>query len=430
MADINFWKPIYQAFKHEKPLISYQDLNDFYVRREDSPVERLVNFLAMEDRAAKFLLSGHRGSGKTTELRRLEQQCLADYTVVWVDTDTALDKFNIGYAEIPVLIGISIVQKLEEIGWQLPQILRRELLASLASITYQEKNSGEGKLELPQLFKDIGVLLKVGFQRETSRIIEVSPTLSEIVDRVNAIIQAAEADKSKLLVIVDGLDLKDFKIAADMFSKSLLTDLTCHIVYTIPISLYYSSALRSPMEIFDQCLDLANIAIFKCDEQKRPTQEADPVGRHILMEVIRKRLARLGMSPQDLFESGALDFLCEQSGGVMREVVRLVRATCGMASLKKVKRIDQAIVQEAVQEVRKTYTIEDYYFSVLAQIHQTGELTSEKFDSPRLGKEVAICDELLLYKLILGYEDPRLGRWYDINPILLADLQRWQQLQS
>ena len=107
MNDISFWRPVYQLFKPDEPL-KKEELRDFYVRREDSPVDSLVNLLAMEDAAAKFLLAGHRGGGKTTELRRLEQKCLADYTVVWVDTDTALDKFNIGYAEVVVLIGITI----------------------------------------------------------------------------------------------------------------------------------------------------------------------------------------------------------------------------------------------------------------------------------------------------------------------------------
>jgi hypothetical protein len=77
MGDISFWKPVYRLFKPDEPLMK-NDLQDFYVRRDDSPVDRLVNLLAMEDEAAKFLMAGHRGGGKTTELRRLEQACLAD----------------------------------------------------------------------------------------------------------------------------------------------------------------------------------------------------------------------------------------------------------------------------------------------------------------------------------------------------------------
>lgn len=424
MSDISFWKPVYRLFKPDEPLMQ-QDLQDFYVRREDSPVENLVNLLALEDEAAKFLLAGHRGGGKTTELRRLEQACIADYTVVWVDTDTALDKFNIGYAEVVVLIGITIVERLREIGWRLPRQLEQDLLDSLAKVIYQDWVTGAGQLELPKLFTELGMLLRVGFKQEITRTREVRPNLSEIVNRVNAIINAAETDRPKLLVIVDGLDRKDFDIALTMFSSSLLTDLTCHIVYAIPISLRYSPAFRQPMEGFGRCLDLANIPVFKCDAQTRPTTEPDRVGRHILTTVIEKRLQTLGEPYQNLFAPEALNLLCEKSGGVMRDLVRLAKTACEVALRKKAKQVDMATAQEAIREVRRTYAIEDYHFPELEAVHATGALTSKTYDSPREGK-IVICDKLLHYKLVLGYEDPNQGRWFDVNPIVIEDLQRWQ----
>ncbi len=348
MSDIQFWKPVYQLFKPDEPLMR-KDLEDFYVRREDSPVDSLVNLLEMEDTAAKFLLSGHRGGGKTTELRRLEQKCVSEYTVVWVDTDTALDKFNIGYAEVVVLIGISIVKQLAEKGWFLPKNLEKDLLESLSKVTYQDKNSGGGNLELPKLFQDLGMSLKVGFQRETLKTREVRPALSEIIAKVNAIIEAAEKEKPKLLVIVDGLDRKDYGIALEMFSSTLMTDLSCHIVYAIPISLRYSPAFRLPMQSFEKCLDLANIPVFKCDEQTRPINTSDRVGRHILASVIEKRLHKLGDSYKRLFLPEALDLLCEKSGGVMRDLVRLARTAGEVAFRKKMNEINLAIAQDAIR---------------------------------------------------------------------------------
>ena len=62
MGDIKFWKPAYQLFKPDEPLTK-DELRDFYVRREDSPMDGLVNLLAMDDTAAKFLLAGHRDGG-------------------------------------------------------------------------------------------------------------------------------------------------------------------------------------------------------------------------------------------------------------------------------------------------------------------------------------------------------------------------------
>jgi hypothetical protein len=424
MSDISFWRPVYQLFKPDEPLMK-EELRDFYVRREDSPVDSLVNLLALEDAAAKFLLAGHRGGGKTTELRRLEQRCMSEYTVVWVDTDTALDKFNIGYAEVVVLIGITIVKRLEELGWKLPRKLEQDLLESLSRVTYQDKVTGGGQLQLPKLFQDLGMLLKVGFQQETTKTREVRPALSEIIDKVNAIIAAAEADKPKLLVIVDGLDRKDYGIALEMFSSSLLTDLNCHIVYAIPIALRYSPAFRQPMQSFEKCLDLANIPVFKCDANACPTAEPDRVGRHILATVVEKRLGKLGDTYKNLFQPDALELLCEKSGGVLRDLVRLARTAGEVALRKKMNQVNLALAQDAIREDRKDYTIADYQFPELDTVHRTGQLTTNSFDSPRHGK-IVICDELLHYKLVLGYQDPEQGRWFDINPILIDDLERWR----
>jgi len=428
MSDINFWKPVYRLFKPDEPLMQ-KDLQDFYVRRDNSPVDNLVNLLAMEEEAAKFLLAGHRGGGKTTELRRLEQACRAEYTVVWVDTDTALDKFNIGYAEVVVLIGISIVQQLGNAGWSLPRQLEQDLLNSLARVTYQGKTTEGGQLELPKLFTELGMLLRVGFQKETTQTREVRPALSEIIDQVNTIITEAEKDRPKLLVIVDGLDRKDFEVALAMFSSSLFTDLACHIVYAIPISLRYSPAFRQPMEGFGHCLDLANIPVFRCDDRMCPTLVPDRVGRHILSIVIEKRLEKLGDAYTQLFMTDALDLLCEKSGGVMRDLVRLAKTACEVALRKQACQIDLATAQDAIREVRRTYAIEDYHFPELAVVHRTGSLTSQTYDSPREGK-IVICDKLLHYKLILGYEDPKTGRWFDVNPIVVEDLNRWQATQD
>jgi len=428
MTNIKFWKPAYQLFRHDEPLMN-NELEEFYVRREDSPVDTLVNLLEMDDDPAKYLVAGHRGGGKTTELRRLERRCTADYTVVWVDTDTALDKFNIGHAEVAVLIGMQLVQRLADVGWKLPKKLEKELLESLKKITYQDKVTAGGELHLPKLFQDLGAQIKVGFQRETTRTLEVKPVLGEIINKVNEIIAAAQRETNKLLVIVDGLDRKEYSIALEMFSSSLLTDIQCHIVYAIPIALRYSPSFKQPMESFTRCLDLSNIGVFKCDDMARPTTNPDNVGRHILKEVVQKRLTKLGNDYANLVEPDALDLLGEKSGGVMRELVRLARMACEVALNKQANKIDRPIAEEAVRLEHQTYTIEDYHFPELEAVHRTGKLSSNEFDSPKHGR-IVICNELLHYKLVLGYNDKKYGRWFDVNPMLWVDLERWKQAKE
>ncbi len=89
MSNAKYWKPAYQLFNPEQPLTTPEEIKDFYIQREDSPVENVIAILEMEDQPAKFLLAGHVGSGKTTELRLIQQQLAENYAVIWVDTTSA-----------------------------------------------------------------------------------------------------------------------------------------------------------------------------------------------------------------------------------------------------------------------------------------------------------------------------------------------------
>lgn len=231
MSDPSFWQPAYQLFKTEAPLVKAEDLRDFYVTRANSPVENLLIILEMEDDPAKFLLAGHRGSGKTTELRRLEQQLNSKYTVIWIDTETALDQYNIGYAEVVVLIGIKIFEEAIQPGWGLKDDLLTDLLESLKTVIYQDEDVENTGLEIPEIIKKLGLILKQGLTRKVTTILNIRPKLSKIIAQVNAIIEVAEGkNKQKLLVIVDGLDRHDQQTALEMFASPLLTQLSCHII--------------------------------------------------------------------------------------------------------------------------------------------------------------------------------------------------------
>lgn len=187
MSNTSFWKPAYQLFKPEEPLTTPEELKNFYVQRANSPVENLITFLDMEDDPAKFLLAGHRGGGKTTELRRLEQHLNSKYTVIWIDTVTALDQYNIGYAEVVVLIGIKIFEKVIQREWGLKDDLLNDLLESLKTVVYQDEDAENTGLELPEILKKLGLILKQGLTRKVTTTLNIRPQLSKIIERVNAI---------------------------------------------------------------------------------------------------------------------------------------------------------------------------------------------------------------------------------------------------
>ncbi|NEO76714.1 MAG: hypothetical protein F6J99_10910, partial [Moorea sp. SIO4G3] len=277
----------------------------------------------------------------------------------------------------------------------------------------------------PDVFTRLGLILRRGFTRDITRSLNIGPDLNDIITRTNDIIQAARTDcNQNLLIIVDGLDRQDYGTAVKMFESSLLTELECHIIYTIPISLRYSPSFRQPMESF-QCLDLYNLPVFECDRNSGPTSTPNQAGRDILKSVITERLAKINET--DLFTPDALDLLCEKSGGVIRDLIRLARTACQVAVKNKKEYVDTTIAQEAIQEERKAYTINDYHFPELATVHQTGRLTTNTHHLPKQGHFV-ICDELLQNKYVLGYDGDH--TWFDVNPIIIQDLEQWQASQN
>jgi hypothetical protein len=432
MNPTNFWRPAYQLFKPEEALSTPEDLQNFYVPRDNSPVDKLVSLLDIEDDPAKILLAGHRGGGKTTELRRLEQKLAHKYAVVWINTQTALDRYNIGYAEVVVLIGLQIAEQAIKSNWLFKkEKLVAALLDSLKSVVYQDKGSQVAGLGTPEFIEKVGLTLKRGLTTEVNKSLNVRPLLSEIITKVNEIILEAEKQtQQKLFIIVDGLDRHDLNTALEMFSSPLLTELNCHIIYSIPIVLRYSPNFRQPMESFQKCLDLSNPPVFECDTNLCPTNIPNSSGRKILRNVINKRIQRLDQSKyKDLFNPDALELICEKSGGLMRELIRLARTACEISLEKKLFSVDLEVAQIAVQDVHREYNLEDYHYPILQSLHLTGKLVTTTHSLPGRG-EFIICDELLQNKIVLGYSNSRQEPWFDINPILLEDLLRWQNAQN
>ncbi|RCJ24807.1 hypothetical protein A6770_03890 [Nostoc minutum NIES-26] len=186
MSNTNFWKTAYQLFKPEEPLATLEELQNFYVQRDNSPVDKLISLLAMEDDPAQFLLAGHLGGGKTTELRRLQHKLDDSYKAIWIDTQTALDRYNIGYAEVVVLIGLEIASQAIKSNWLFKKDkLLAALQNSLKTVVYQDKGSQTEGLGIPEFIEKAGLILKRGLTREVTKTLNVRPFLSEIISRVN-----------------------------------------------------------------------------------------------------------------------------------------------------------------------------------------------------------------------------------------------------
>src|SRR3990170_4162989 len=102
----------YQLLDPAQPLEG-ELLEHFYTQRpEEASITPLMDGLLLDSREDdKTLFTGHRGSGKTTELARVEQELGNTHTVVRFNVESLLNLGDVDYADLLVVLGQQVFQK-------------------------------------------------------------------------------------------------------------------------------------------------------------------------------------------------------------------------------------------------------------------------------------------------------------------------------
>ena len=93
--------------------------SEFYVGRKNNPLDRMGRALLRENpRPPKFLFSGHRGSGKSTELNKLmaDTKIQDKYFIVHYSIKEVLDVAGLDYTDLLLSIGAQIFIKATDDG--------------------------------------------------------------------------------------------------------------------------------------------------------------------------------------------------------------------------------------------------------------------------------------------------------------------------
>ncbi len=131
-----------------------------------------------------------------------------------------------------------------------------------------------------------------------------------------------------------------------------------------------------------------------------------------MREVVRTRLEKLGLDPDELVDPAALDELVAMSGGVVRELVLLMQEAAIEAMVNGRDHIDLTIARKVIYWLRRQYSaaLSLPYLEELKKVHETGRPTGTE-----------ICDKLLQNLYILSYANDDL--WYAVHPNVLPLLE-------
>jgi histone H3/H4 len=232
--------------------------------------------------------------------------------------------------------------------------------------------------------------------RETIRQI-IKPKLSELIDKINLIVADIEGKENKnVLILIDDLDKPDLEHAKEIFYSKLtaITRPACHIVYTVPISLFFAQEVTA---IKENRFFLPNVKLHNKNDR---TGKYEP-GYDLLKQFIFKRMKK------DLIEPDAVDLAIKMGAGVFRETARIMQIAADSAIERGRDRITREDVERAGQEIRSDFKriLQTDDYDILEEVYKNNDIRGIE----RIGH--------LLHNLsVLEYVNDE--NWCDIHPTL------------
>lgn len=433
--DVQTWKHLYNVFNPAKRL-GY-DQQALYVNRPGSVAERIAQVLDLQvEDNGKWVICGSMGSGKSSELVHLAKLLENTHTVVALDLLQSVTTINsIQPSEVLFAIGAGAVQVAQDdIGYDVPDKLVNDFLKAFEGLLRKDRDVDVRQLLLQGVARfanvaapgsgavvdgaakaavgaldtktQIGAARLGGLTRPVREGETDFEKLRVTVDNILADLRV----QRRLVILVDGLDKIDREESIrDLFATNrILAMPLAQVVYSAPIDLMLGPLWQAAGAVFSR-ERLTNVLVHRPTVSGIEPQEDEIArGRATMEDVVRRRLQSHGLEIDDAFDPGALDVFVEASGGLLRDLIHLVRRSILATLLNEGSTIGLATAEAALVELRKEFEITLTTQSVEELRHV------RKYGEPR-GVDKHIRD-LFLGGYILPYSNG--GSWFEPHPIL------------
>jgi hypothetical protein len=381
--------------------------NPFYIDRPGNPIAELTDaLLAPFYRPPKFFFSGHRGCGKSTELLHLlsNPEISRKYWPINFSIREEADIIDIDYRDVLLAIGGRLFREYRKKGGELPEQLLKELDGWKGKVEKQISTILEGRNSrmevgagIDAFFVNAGLKMKLepATRVELRQVVETD--ITGLISLINHIATAIYSRERRIpLVLIDDLDKPDIEKACEIFHdrREIMMQPNCAIVYTVSSALFYSKEFES---IRDQAVFLQNIYLHP------PMQ---PEAHHQNGYDTLSKFVHVRMSPK-LIDPAALEEAITYSGGVFREMARIMRTAIGRARRRGAGKLDTADVEWAATEIRNEYRriLDKDDLKLLKKVSENNRMEYNDRLRP-----------LLQLLALLEYRDG--DNWCDVHPVL------------
>lgn len=288
-----------------------------------------------------LLFCGHRGCGKSTELRRFARELNGSeaFLTVYLDIQAELDLGNLNFYDVILLLAVRLFERLEE----LPEVNKNILSASLEALVGWFKTGFKEKVITSALSGEIittagvgarfyGFLklwaegktaFKVDSVEKTAVREEMTKSFSEFTNHFNTFLEGVRAALIKtktakdILFLVDGTDKFPIPtIGVDFFVHNAgnFNALEVRSVYSAQVDLIHDGNIKN----FFKVITLPMVSVAK---EKGERHEE---GLDIMFKLITLRLAEDAFEKEGENGDGLIWDFVKYSGGSPRQALHLL----------------------------------------------------------------------------------------------------------
>ncbi len=407
----------------------------FYVNRGfHSELKNLMGELEAGARThpinnTKFLFVGHTGCGKSTELYRLASLIESgegrskflqeNFLPIQYSVSEVVGLYNIEFVDIALSIILGIYREMERLGHVVDDSPARRVYdwlyqtqgAAHSQISFGTSRSPDLDLSLGSLIRLIDVRLKSeGEIREGIRA-RIRKYVPELINLINEVIYEVSILTGKnILLIIDDLDkIQPLDAALNIFREHVksLASFRCFAIFTAPISLLYDPASKH----IGQFLELHYMPMFRVRTKEGNPEAPGSTDINTLREIIYRRVH------PDLFEENVVETAIDLTGGILRELIRVIRGCCVYCEEYEVSTITQNVLNFQKNKLKSEYyrILEHDDYEWLHRVKRT--------------KSRADVNMRHLESLCVLYYPNGKG-WFDVHPVVSELLEEWQLEQG
>jgi len=418
-----------------------QDLDGFYIPADAArdamlPPSGILRRYLEDATQLRLLFASHPGGGKSTELHRLMRDAGRDYWFVYLSAKDVLDLADLTHIDLI----LALMEKLYENGKAEKLIQDKRVIEPvrgwLREVVRETKVAREEDFKVEAGVGIDGLLAQIiGLQaalrsafrlsHETGETVRqvLRPRIAELRQHCNDVITEItthlneRTPRRRLVLIVDDTNALDLPVARDLFVShtGLLADLQTSLIYTVPLFLVHSPD-RAQLQRYFEILTLPMI------KTHAPQGERFDAGWQVLQQIVARRL-----EVDKLIEPEALNLAIEKTGGVLRDLLKVIRRAGLVAEFESASRISVKAIRYSLDQLKT-----EYYQSVRGAGNVSSDELYKKMkeiaQAPQGKAEPDETLQLLLYtQAVIEYN----GRgWYDLHPLMRENLQEMRYLDG